>query len=336
MSTRKTTVFYAVLIAVASLAVGMVIASRLDLSPESSAQVIAVPAANSSPITGPIDALTFRTIAKAVSPAVVHIRTESHQREQDLTEFFGGGDDLFRRFFGQPRGRGNRDTPTTVAAGTGFIIGKEGLILTNNHVVEGADKVEVSLYGEDDDVRYKARVIGRDPLTDSALIELTEKPDHSLPEVKFGDSSQIEPGDWVMAIGNPFNLSHTVSVGVISAMKRPFPVSTGRSLDMLQTDAAINPGNSGGPLLNIRGEVVGINTAIYSDTRQAGNIGIGFAVPINVVRSLLPQLRNGKITRGMIGVQVQPVPRDSFADLGLKERKGALVASVTGGSPAQE
>ena len=336
MSTRKTTVFYAVLIAVASLAVGMVIASRLDLSPESSAQVLAVPAANSTPIGGPVDALTFRTIAKTVSPAVVNIRTESHQREQDLTEFFGGGDDLFRRFFGQPRGKNNRDAPTTVAAGTGFIIGREGLILTNNHVVEGADKVEVSLYGEDDDVRYKAKVVGRDPLTDSALIELTEKPDHSLPEVKFGDSSLIEPGDWVMAIGNPFNLSHTVSVGVISAMKRPFPVSTGRSLDMLQTDAAINPGNSGGPLLNIRGEVVGMNTAIYSDTRQAGNIGIGFAVPINVVRGLLPQLRSGKITRGMIGVQVQPVPRDSYADLGLKERKGALVATVSRGGPAQE
>ena len=337
MSTRKTTVFYAVLIAVASLAVGMVIASRLDLSPESSAQVLAVPAANSTPITGPVDAVTFRTIAKAVSPAVVNIRTESHQREQDLTEFFGGGDDLFRRFFGQPRGngKGNRDTPTTVAAGTGFIIGKEGLILTNNHVVEGADKVEVSLYGDDDDLRYKARVVGRDPLTDSALIELTEKPDHTLPEVKFGDSSQMEPGDWVMAIGNPFNLSHTVSVGVISAMKRPFPVSTGRSLDMLQTDAAINPGNSGGPLLNIRGEVVGINTAIFSDTRQSGNIGIGFAVPINVVRSLLPQLRGGKITRGMIGVQVQPVPRDSYGALGLKERSGALVATVSRGGPAQ-
>jgi serine protease Do len=336
MSTRKTTVFYAVLIAVASLAVGMVIASRLDLSPESSAQVIAVPAANTSPISGPVDALTFRTIAKAVSPAVVNIRTESHQREQDLTEFFGGGDDLFRRFFGQPKRPGGREPQTTVAAGTGFIIGKEGLILTNNHVVEGADKVEVSLYGEDDDVRYKARVIGRDPLTDSALIELTEKANHTLPEVKFGDSSQMEPGDWVMAIGNPFNLSHTVSVGVISAMKRPFPVANGRSLDMLQTDAAINPGNSGGPLLNIRGEVVGMNTAIFSDARQTGNIGIGFAVPINVVRSLLPQLRGGKITRGMIGVQVQPVPRDALAQFGLKERRGALVVTVAKDGPAQK
>ena len=333
MSTRKTTVFYGVLIAVASLAVGMVIASRLDLSPESSAQTLAVPAANSTPISGPVDALTFRNIAKMVSPAVVNIRTESHQREQELTEFFGG-DDMLRKFFGQPKKPDPKNAPVSVAAGTGFIIAKEGLILTNNHVVEGADKVEVSLYGEDEDIRYKARVVGRDPLTDSALIELSEKPDHVLPEVRFGDSGQVEPGDWVMAIGNPFNLSHTVSVGVISALKRPFPVSTGRSLDMLQTDAAINPGNSGGPLLNVRGEVIGMNTAIYADSRQSGNIGIGFAVPINVVRNLLPQLRSGKITRGMIGVQVTPVPRDALEEFGLKERRGALVATVSADGPA--
>ena len=335
MSTRKTTAFYAVLIAVASVAVGMVIASRMDLSPESAAQTLALPAANSAPLSGPVDAQTFRNIAKAVSPTVVNIRTESRQREQELTEFFGGGDDLFRRFFGQPRqpNRGGAP-PTTVAAGTGFIIAKEGLILTNNHVVEGADKVEVSLYGEDDDIRYRARVVGRDPLTDSALIELTEKPDHALPEAKFGDSAQMQPGDWVMAIGNPFGLSHTVSVGVISALKRPFPVTEGRTIDMLQTDAAINPGNSGGPLLNVRGEVVGMNTAIYADSRQSGNIGIGFAVPINVVRNLLPQLRTGKITRGMIGVQVQPVDREALEEFGLKQRTGAVVASVAANGPA--
>ena len=333
MSTRKTTTFYAVLIAVASVAVGMVIASRMDLSPQSGAQTLAVPAANSAPLSGPIDAQTFRTIAKNVSPTVVNIRTESRQREQELTEYFGG-DELFRRFFGQPQqpNRGNR--PPTVAAGTGFIIAKEGLILTNNHVVEGADKVEVSLYGEDDDLRYGARVVGRDPLTDSALIELTDKPNHVLPEARFGDSAQIQPGDWVVAIGNPFGLSHTVSVGVISALKRPFPVAEGRTVDMLQTDAAINPGNSGGPLLNIRGEVIGMNTAIYADSRQSGNIGIGFAVPINVVRNLLPQLRLGKITRGMIGVQVRPVPREALAEFGLKERTGALVAVVTANGPA--
>ncbi len=177
-------------------------------------------------------------------------------------------------------------------------------------------------------------MVGRDPLTDSALIELTEKPDHALPEAKFGDSAQMQPGDWVMAIGNPFGLSHTVSVGVVSALKRPFPVSEGRTIDMLQTDAAINPGNSGGPLLNVRGEVVGINTAIFADSRQSGNIGIGFAVPINVVRSLLPQLRTGKITRGMIGVSVTPVPREALEEFGLKERTGAVVTLVTPKGPA--
>src|SRR4029079_18773351 len=170
--------------------------------------------------------------ARAVSPAVVNVRTESHQREQELTEFFGG-DDMLHMFSAERTKPDSKNAPVSVAAGTGFIIAKEGLILTNNHVVEGADKVEVSLYGEDDYTRYKALFVGRDPLTDSALIELTEKPDHLLPEVKFGDSSQMEPGDWVMAIGNPFTLSHTVSVGVISALKRPFPVATGRTMDML-------------------------------------------------------------------------------------------------------
>jgi len=223
-----------------------------------------------------------------------------------------------------------------VAAGTGFIIDKAGFILTNNHVVEGATKIQVSLYGEDADQTYDAKIVGRDPLTDSALIQLTEKPNHTLPEARFGDSSQVQPGDWVMAIGNPFGLAHTVSVGVISALERPFPVSEGRSAQVLQTDAAINPGNSGGPLLNVRGEVIGINTAIYSDARQSGNIGIGFAIPINTVRELLPQLRSGKITRGKIGASVGIIPADALSEFGLKERKGALVATVvTGGAAAK-
>jgi serine protease Do len=220
------------------------------------------------------------------------------------------------------------------AAGTGFIIDKAGFILTNNHVVEGATKIKVSLYGEDDDQEYDAKVVGRDPLTDSALIELTEKPDHTLPEVKFGDSAQMQPGDWVMAIGNPFGLAHTVSVGVISALERPFAVAEGRSAQVLQTDAAINPGNSGGPLLNLRGEVIGINTAIYTDARQQGNIGIGFAIPSNTVRELLPQLRIGKITRGRIGVSVQSIDRNAVDEFGLKDRKGAVVQSVAPDSAA--
>jgi serine protease Do len=347
MSNRKTTFFYALLIAIASLAVGMVLASRLGMSPTSTAQTVAPPM-NSAPITGPLTATTFRDIAKTVSPAVVNIRTESRQRAQDLTDFFGGGGggggDLFERFFGQPNPNPNPRAPQQApqrprdqvvqAAGTGFIIDKAGFILTNNHVVEGATRIRVSLYGEDSDQEYDARVIGRDPLTDSALLELTEKPDHVLPEVKFGDSGQVFPGDFVMAIGNPFGLSNTVSVGIISAIERPFPVAESRSAQVLQTDAAINPGNSGGPLLNMRGEVVGINTAIISGPQQAGNVGIGFAIPINVVRELLPQLRGGKITRGRIGVGIGAIPVDALDEFGLKDRNGAVVLNVVPGGAA--
>jgi serine protease Do len=355
MSTRKTTAFYAVLLVVASLFVGMVIASRLELTPASSAQAIAVPPMNSAPLTGAIDASTFRTIAKSATPMVVNIRTEMKAKAQDLTDFFGGGgggapDDLFHRFFGNPgqqdddqapapRGRGNgaRKSPreqTTRAAGTGFIISKDGYILTNNHVVEDATKIEVSLYADEADVSYKAKVIGRDPLTDSALIQLIDKPNHALPEAKFGDSAHVEAGDWVMAIGNPFGYEHTVTVGVISATSRAFRVTNGRSNDMLQTDAAINPGNSGGPLLNVRGEVIGMNTAIITNARSEGNIGIGFAVPSNTVRDLLPQLHTGKVVRGRIGVSVLAVPREGYEDFGLTKRMGAIVAEVTPGGAA--
>jgi serine protease Do len=259
MVNRKITFFYALLIAIASLAVGMVVASRFGMSAPSAAQS-AAPPMNSAPLTGPLTATTFRDIAKAVSPAVVNIRTEQRQRAQDLSDFFGGGGggDLFERFFGQPQPRQQPQQPqqpreqVVQAAGTGFIIDKAGFILTNNHVVEGATRIRVALYGENDGQEYDARVIGRDPLTDSALIELTEKPDHALPEVKFGDSGQVFPGDWVVAIGNPFGLAHTVTVGVISAIERSFPVAESRYAQVLQTDAAINPGNSGGPLLNLR------------------------------------------------------------------------------------
>ena len=346
-SSRKTALFYIVLIAMVSLVVGMVIASRLGISPTSSAQTLAIPATNSAPLSGPVDATTFRNIAKAQSPMVVSIRTESRQRSQDLTEFYG--DDLLERFFGpgmgqSPRGQGQQQAPRrqqprerlTQAAGSGFIISSDGYIITNNHVVDGASKIEVQFF-DDEDNYYEAKVIGRDPLTDSALVQLVEKPNRTLPVAKFGDSSQMEPGDWVMAIGNPFNLAHTISVGVVSATGRPFPVAEQRSANVLQTDAAINPGNSGGPLLNLRGEVVGVNTAIYSNGSMmggAGNIGIGFAIPINTIRDVLPGLRSGKITRGRIGVQVRPVVQEDVEALGLKDRRGALVAAVSESSPA--
>ena len=367
MSTRKTK-FYALLIAVSSLVAGMVLASRFDMAPASAAQTAQIPPMNSAPITGPLDAQTFRNVAKAQQPTVVNIRTESKAKNQDLSEFFGGGgggggqapDDLFRRFFGQPNDPDDQDTPpqrggggrgggggaapnrrapkeqTTVAAGTGFIISKDGLILTNNHVIDGATKIEVSLFGEDNDQSYAAKLVGKDALTDSALIQLTEMPNHPLPEAKFGDSAQMAAGDWVMAIGNPFNQGWTVTVGVVSATGRAMQGDTGRPNEMIQTDAAINPGNSGGPLLNLRGEVIGINTMIFTNGRAEGNIGIGFAVPINTVRDLLPQLMQGKIVRGRIGLTMGPVPRDGYQEFGLKSRAGALVSTVIAGGPADK
>ena len=342
MSTRKTTLFYGVLIAVASLAVGMVIASQWGLPQASSAQSINVPAANTAPLNGPIDAQTFRNIARGQSPTVVNIQTSSRTRARELTEF-GGGDDLLQRFFGQlPRGRGARpgapEAQPQEGTGTGFIIDKACFILTNNHVVEGADDIRVSLFNGGRNESYAAKVIGRDALTDTALIQLTEMPSAPLQEAKFGDSGQMQPGDWVMAIGNPFRLSHTVTVGVISALGRPLGGVPGREQNMLQTDAAINPGNSGGPLLNIRGEVVGINTAIYTSPERAANIGIGFATPINAVRDLLPQLRNGKVTRGVIGVGVSrdPVTREMAQAMGLPGPSGALLSTVNPGGPADK
>ena len=347
MSTRKTTLFYAILIAVASAAVGMVIASQWGLPQASSAQTVSVPPMNSAPLSGAIDATTFRNIAKAQVPTVVYIQTSQHLR-RETSEFFGS-DDLLRRFFGgqlpqgrSPRGRntppGDDEGPVQQGTGTGFIIDKSGLILTNNHVVEEAEDIRVSLFGGGRTESYAAKVIGRDTLTDSALIKMTEMPAAPLQEARFGDSEQMQPGDWVMAIGNPFGLSHTVTVGVISALGRPLGGVNGRRQNMLQTDAAINPGNSGGPLLNIRGEVVGMNTAIYTDASRSANIGIGFATPINAIRDLLPQLRTGKVTRGVIGVQVQtdPLSKEVASGLGLPNSNGALLTTVSPGGPASK
>ena len=333
MSTRRTTLFSAAVIAVASMAIGMVMASRFNLTPASSAQTFPTPAVNSSPITGTIDATTFRRIAEQQSPMVVNIRTES-RRAIGMNDPFGQ-DDFFRRFFGQPPGGQQAPQPreeTVQAAGTGFVIEASGLILTNNHVVAGATTIEVHFFGDENTLSYNATVLGRDPLTDTALLELTERPSEPLPVATFGDSSQMAAGDWVMAIGNPFSLDHTVTVGVVSAIGRPFRPVRGRPTEVIQTDAAINPGNSGGPLLNLRGEVIGINTAIVSD--RSSNVGVGFAIPSNVVRELLPELRAGKVTRGRIGVEIMGVGHDSYEALGLNERMGAIVSSVQEGGPA--
>ena len=337
MSRSRTTFVSTLLVAVTAMVVGMVIASQFNLAPPSAAQAIQTPTTNSAPISGNLTATTFREIADAETAMVVTIWTAQPRPQANMNDF-SGGDEFFRRFFGQPPApdreapRDDNETTRLAKTGTGFVIDGAGLILTNNHVVENATSIEIQFFGDDDELRYEARVLGRDRLTDSALLELVDLPAKELPVATFGDSSQMAPGDWVMAIGAPFGLSHTVTVGVISALARPLQSVPGRSNEMLQTDAAINPGNSGGPLLNIRGDVVGMNTAIMSDRRA--NAGVGFAVPINTVRDLLAELRGGKVTRGVIGVQIRDVPRDEYTVLGLEEPRGAIVSLVSPDGPA--
>ena len=333
MSTRKSSAFYGVLIALASLVVGMVIASHLGLTPASVARPLDVPAANSNPISGPVDSTTFRNIARDASPSVVSIRTRAKREVRAISELFQ---------FGPPSGgqrvppRGTPPQQILEGAGSGFIIDKTGFVLTNNHVVEDAIEIEVQLSNmRAGEPGLKATLVGRDVLTDTALLQITDLPEDALMAAKFGDSSQIAPGDWVMAIGNPFRLSTTVTVGVVSAVSRTAPELQpvrGRDLEMIQTDAAINRGNSGGPLLNLRGEVVGINTAIFSG-ESGGNLGIGFSVPINTVRDILPQLQKGKVIRGRIGVSLhQNAPtRGDIEELGLPSTGGAIVSDVPAG-----
>jgi serine protease Do len=273
----------------------------------------------------------FRNMAKRENPAVVFITTQARVQAPEPASFFGG-DDFLRRFFGgpvHPRERIQR------ALGSGFLISRDGEILTNNHVVAGADQIRVGLFGEDRKT-FVATIIGRDALTDSALIKLKEPP-ANLAVATLGDSDALEPGDWVMAIGNPFQLGHTVTHGVVSYKGRPFAVTEGRFQNMLQTDASINPGNSGGPLINVHDEVIGINTAILSGEGGGGNIGIGFAVPINTVKGLLPQLRKGKVRRGRLGVQIQNmlITQEEAKDLGLPKPEGVIVTMVEHDSPAE-
>lgn len=337
MNQKKSGVFYGILIAFASMAMGMVIASRLDLVPRSSAGPLNIPTTNSAPLTGAIDAGTFRTIAKDRNPSVVSITALKHQQQPDMSELFQIPG--FRQQAPNRRPR-NSQGELVAAGGSGFIIDKvNGYILTNNHVVDGAENIEVRLFNSDrQSDPLTAKVVGRDVLTDSALIQLTSLPKTPLTETAFGDSSQLQPGDWVMAIGSPFSYSNTVTVGVVSAVSRvsgelnPVP---GRDLEMIQTDAAINHGNSGGPLFNLRGEVVGINTAIISNSETGGNLGIGFAVPINTVKEILKQLQTGKVARGRIGVQVQKARIDpaDLKDLGLSNTNGAVIGLVNPGGP---
>lgn len=277
------------------------------------------------------ETFSFAKLAEKATPAVVNISAvKVIEGRRMLRPFMGPNDeenpfnDFFDRFFGPQMPKKFKQT----SLGSGFIIDKEGFILTNNHVVEQTEEIKVTL--EDDDTDYKANIVGRDPKTDLALIKIDAGRD--LTPLPLGDSDKTDVGDWVVAIGSPFGLGHTVTAGIVSAKYRRIGASAYD--DFIQTDASINPGNSGGPLLNLVGEVVGINTAIFSSS--GGNIGIGFAIPVNIAKSLLPQLKKGEVVRGWLGVMIQEITPELQEKLGLESDKGALVADVTKDSPADK
>ncbi len=273
----------------------------------------------------------FASVAKRVSPAVVFIQVRkdvvSNRANQYMMPF---DNDLFRRFFGAPfphqRRMPTRKHPYTVAQGSGFIIDSSGYIVTNNHVVEGADKITVRLQ---DKREFVAKVIGADKRSDVALIKINAK---NLATLPMGNSDKLEVGEWVIAVGNPFGLSHTITAGIVSAKGRN-SVGINDYEDFIQTDAAINPGNSGGPLVNLDGQAVGMNTAIFS--KSGGYMGIGFAIPINMVRSIEQQLKSkGKVSRGYLGVMIQQLTPELAKSFGLEVDNGVLVAQVSEGSAA--
>ena len=333
--------------------VGFGLGAALALSPLALAQ--SPPAANAPPlntpppITGPaMPQQSFAPLVKRVLPAVVNIsvteKAVASEMSDQLPEGFRDspfGDFLHKFFEDQgrsgnlmpremPEGRGDEGAGVKrIALGSGFIIDPSGLIVTNNHVVGEAAKVQVILQ---DNTKYPAQIIGRDPRTDIAVLKI--KADEPLPYVQFGDSGAAQVGDWVVAVGNPFGLGGSVTTGIISARGRD--IHSGQFDDFLQIDAPINRGNSGGPTFNMEGQVIGINTAIYSP--NGGSVGIGFAVPSNAAKRIVAQLEStGKVTRGWLGVQIQPVTPAIAASLGLHgSDHGALVAAVTASSPAGE
>lgn len=271
----------------------------------------------------------FVPLAKNAGPAVVNISTEREVvgRMGGMFEGMPPGMERFFEQFGPFQGQ--QGPRTRNALGSGFIISSDGYIVTNNHVVEGADKIYINLEGDSSKAHsLEAKLIGRDPETDIALLKVdNSKP---LPVLPFGDSDRLEVGEWVVAIGNPFGLSNTVTAGILSAKGRD--IHSGPFDNFLQTDASINPGNSGGPLINMDGEVIGINTAIV-----ASGQGIGFAIPSNLAMKIVEELKEGKkVSRGWMGVAIQDVDENVAKALGLKDAQGALIGSVTKDEPADK
>ena len=293
--------------------------------------------------THPLASNIFVDIAKKQNPAVVNVSNKSKAKALPRQNIpiprpgpgQGRSPDPFRdfydRFFGerpnqQPRG----------GMGSGFVIDKEGHILTNYHVIEGADEIVVTLEDKGKEKEYTATLIGSDSKTDIALVKIKREPGDNteFPFLRLGSSENLEVGEWVVAIGNPFGLSHTVTVGVVSALGRS--IGAGPYDEFIQTDASINPGNSGGPLINIEGEVIGINTAIISGN-TGGNVGIGFAIPINIAKGILKDLKEtGSVTRGWLGVMIQKITPELEKSFGLSQSEGALVGDVIPNGPADK
>ncbi len=318
------------IVAVMSIIAGIAITTRFDMTSITTAQVFWKDAPSPAPDNHPATAVpNFVELANKLSPSVVNISTTQVIKERPIPfpEFKGPwedfyGDDLDKFMQEGQKGRELKRQ----SLGSGFIINKEGYILTNYHVIENATEIMVTF--SEDKKDYKARVIGQDQKLDIALIKI--KADKDLPAVSLGNSDGLQIGEWVLAIGNPFGLGGTVTAGIVSQKGRI--IGAGPYDNFIQTDASINPGNSGGPLFNVRGEVVGINTAII-----AGGQGIGFATPVNMAKEVLLQLKErGKVTRGWIGVSIQELTPELAASFGLKETKGALVSSVTPGDPADK
>jgi serine protease Do len=310
---------------------GMVVAGAVNVTPRTEAQR-ETPAARVRPVSVAVP--SFADIADGAMPSVVSI-TSTETVKGSARRFsgpFGNGEDPFEFFFGQPRERRGQprdeDEHREQQSGSGFLISEDGYIVTNYHVIDGAEKIDVRHNKE----RFTARVVGRDPATDLALLKIDSH--ERFLALPLGDSDRLRVGEWVMAIGDPIIFDKTVTVGVVSAKDRQgiSADQTTRSFEnFIQTDAAINLGNSGGPLINVNGEVVGINTAIY---RPAQNIG--FAVPVNTLRTILPQLKDkGKVVRGYLGINIENVDADKEAAFRLKSKEGAFVQSVLAGEPAE-
>ncbi len=307
---------------VAAVLFGMVIAGGLDLTPRAVAdrteEAPAAAATQPAPAASLMGTPDFAALAERVVPSVVSVYTQEIQEPGEGRQ--GMPRDPFHFFFG-PREDEEGEPSVRRSSGSGFFISSSGEVLTNNHVVEDADKLQIELA---DGVRYDVTVVGRDEATDVALLKVT-KPDREFSVLALGNAESLRVGEWVMAVGNPLNMDHTVTVGVVSAKGRRLGLAQDSSFEnFIQTDAAINFGNSGGPLVNLRGEVVGINTAI-----NARGQNLGFAVPVNIAKSILPQLRErGKVVRGYLGVSVAPISQEIEEAFGLPSRDGAFVQSV--------